>query len=112
MRDRLLPLAVSEADFEAWRVARQARRRTELPAPSFIQLEGFSTSDEKRLNVLLARHVGAPLAVSAVEHDIAMTAGLDRYQTVTWRLIHEPARGYGFWGGGGPQTHPPPLPNR
>ena len=41
MRDRLLPLAVSEADFEAWRRARQARRRTELPAPAFIQLDGI-----------------------------------------------------------------------
>jgi NTE family protein len=109
MRDRLLPLAVSEADFEAWRVARQARRRTELPAPSFIQLEGFSTSDEKRLNVLLARHVGAPLAISAVEHDIAMTAGLDRYQTVTWRLIHEPARGYGLRVQGRLKPYAPPF---
>src|SRR4029453_2118843 len=37
MRDQLLPLAVSQADFEAWRLARQARRRTELPAPAFIE---------------------------------------------------------------------------
>ena len=41
MRDRLLPLAVSEADFEAWRRGRQARRRTELPAPAFVELEGL-----------------------------------------------------------------------
>ena len=31
MRDRLLPFAVSEAEFEAWRRARQARRLKELP---------------------------------------------------------------------------------
>jgi NTE family protein len=66
MRDRLLPLAVSEAEFDAWRRARQGRRRTELPAPAFVELEGFGTSDTKRLNALLARHVGVPLDIGAV----------------------------------------------
>jgi NTE family protein len=61
MRDRLLPLAVSEAEFESWRNARQARRRTDLPAPAFVELEGFATNDAMRLNQLLAHHVGAPL---------------------------------------------------
>ena len=33
MRDQLLPLAISEGDYDTWRRARQARRRTDLPAP-------------------------------------------------------------------------------
>ena len=41
MRDQLLPLAVSEAEFEAWRRGRQARRLKELPPPAFIEAEGF-----------------------------------------------------------------------
>ena len=71
MRDQLLPLAVSEAEFDAWRRGRQARRLTDLPAPAFIELEGFGTSDTTRLNALLARHVGVPLDMSALEADIA-----------------------------------------
>ena len=86
MRDRLLPLAVSETEFESWRNARQARRRTELPTPTFVDLDGIASGDAKRLNALLARHVGAPLDVNALEQDIAMVTGLDRYQTVTWRF--------------------------
>ena len=96
MRDRLLPLAVSEAEFEAWRAARQARRRTDLPAPAFVELDGIASDDAKRLNILLARHVGAPLDVNALEQDISIVAGLDRYQTVTWRLVHDAARGFGL----------------
>ena len=61
MRDQLLPFAVSEAEFEAWRRTRQARRLKELPPPAFIDAEGFVTSDTRRLNTLLARHVGVPL---------------------------------------------------
>ena len=109
MRDRLLPLAVSQADFEAWRLARQARRRTELPAPAFIELDGFAANDAKRLNVLLARHVGAPVDVTTVEQDIAMVAGLDRYQTVTWRLMHDAARGFGLRVQGRVKPYGPPF---
>ena len=63
MRDQLLPFAVSETEFEAWRQSRQARRRKELPPPAFIDAEGFVTSDTKRLDALLARHVGVPVDI-------------------------------------------------
>ena len=87
MKDRLLPLAVSETDFKAWLDSRQARRRTDLPAPSYLQLEGFAPRDEDRLNTVLNHHLGAPTNVATVERDIAIVAGLDRYQTVTWSLV-------------------------
>ena len=109
MRERLLPLAVSEADFESWRRARQARRRTALPAPAFIELDGFVTGDAKRLTALLARHVGAPLDVDAVEQDIALVTGLDRYQTVVWRLIHDGGRGIGLGIQGRVKPYAPPF---
>jgi NTE family protein len=96
MRAQLLPLALNEAEFDAWRRARQARRRTALPPPAFLDLEGIGTSDAKRLTALLERHVGVPLDIAAVEADIAIVSGLDRYETVTWRLIHDAARGYGL----------------
>jgi NTE family protein len=109
MRDQLLPLAVSEADFEAWRAARRTRRRTELPAPGFVQLEGFGDSDAKRLNGLLARHVGAPVDVIGIEHDIAAMAGLDRYQSVTWQLTNDPSRGVGLRVRGRVKPYGPPF---
>ena len=46
MRDQLLPLAVSEAEFDAWRRARQARRRTELPAPAFVATRRLRHDDD------------------------------------------------------------------
>ena len=51
MRDSLLPLAVSEAEYT--RVARprvRRRRRTALPVPTFARVEGFSSSDERQLS--------------------------------------------------------------
>jgi NTE family protein len=109
MRDHLLPFAVSEADYAAWRAARQARRRSELPAPQFVVLEGIGANDAKRLNVLLARHVGVPVDVKAIERDIAIVAGLDRYQTVTWRLMQDADRGLGLVVHGRVKPYAPPF---
>ena len=109
MRDQLLPLAISEAEFEAWRGNRQSRRLKELPTPGFIDPEGFVSSDTKRLTTLLARHVGVPLDVNALEADIAVVAGLDRYETVTWRLVREEARGYGLRVRGRAKAYAPPF---
>jgi len=109
MRAQLLPLAVSEAEFEEWRRGRQARRRRELPPPAFIEADGFAADDTKRLDTLLARHVEVPLDVNALEADIAVVAGLDRYETVTWRMIPEATRGYGLRVRGRTKTYAPPF---
>ncbi|HVG71952.1 MAG TPA: patatin-like phospholipase family protein [Vicinamibacterales bacterium] len=109
MRDQLLPFAVSEADFETWRTARRARRRTELPVPTFVQLDGFGASDAGRLDVLLARHVGTPVDVAGIEQDIATMAGLDRYQSVTWQLRDDSSRGVGLRVQGRVKPYGPPF---
>jgi NTE family protein len=109
MRDQLLPLALSEADFAAWQRARQAKRRTTLPAPAFLELEGFSASDTARLNTILARHIGAPVDQAAIEDDLSIVSGLDRYETVTWRLIDGAARGPGLLIRGRVKTYAPPF---
>ena len=109
MRDRLLPFAVSEEAFEAWRRTRQARRLKELPTPTFIEADGFVSSDTKRLDALLTRHVGVPLDMNALEADIAVVAGLDRYETVTWRMVNDSARGYGLRVNGRAKSYAPPF---
>jgi NTE family protein len=109
MRDQLLPLAVSDAEFEAWRRDRQARRLKDLPSPAFIELEGFGASDARRLNALLALHVGRPLDITALEADLALVEGLDRYETVTWRMMRDEARGYGLRVQGRAKTYAPPF---
>jgi NTE family protein len=109
MRDQLLPFAVSEAEFEVWRQGRQARRRKELPPPAFIEAEGFVTSDAKRLDALLTRHVGVPVDIHALEADLAFVAGLDRYETVTWRMVRDGARGYGLRVSGRAKAYAPPF---
>jgi NTE family protein len=91
MRDRLLPLAVSAEEYTRWQAARTARRRSALPIPAFARVEGFSSSDERQLNELLARHVGVDFNAALFETDVAVLSGLDRYETITWRFVKNAA---------------------
>ena len=87
MREQLLPLAVGEAEYASWKQERQGRRRRQVPVPTFVAVEGFARSDARRLNALLPRHVGVALDIPAIEKDLAELSGLDRYETITWRLV-------------------------
>jgi NTE family protein len=109
MRAELLPLAVSQEDFDAWKRGRGARRRTTLPAPAYVDLEGFAEADTRRLDAVFARHLGRPLDVKAVEHDVAEVSGLDRYETVTWNVSRDAARGYGLHVKGHAKPYAPPF---
>jgi NTE family protein len=109
MRDQLLPLAVSEADYAAWKQGRESRRRTSLPQPTFMTTEGFAADDARRLDVLLARHVGVPLDVAALQYDLAELSGLDRYETITWRIVPNENGARGLLIRARPKPYAPPF---
>jgi NTE family protein len=88
-RDRLLPFAVSEAEWQQWAAARAAKRRTTLPSPAFVELEGASGRDADRMRRELERHVGHPLVVSDLDDTLNELGGLDRYETLSWALVEQ-----------------------
>ena len=97
MRDQLLPLAVSEAEFEAWRRARQARRRTDAAGAGVHRARGLR--DERREAAECAARPARRRAAryrARSSRTSPIVAGLDRYETVTWRMVRDAARGYGL----------------
>ena len=109
MREQLLPLAVGEAEYEQWRQERQARRLKELPVPSFVTLEGFARDDERRLNQLMARHVGVAFDIENLQTDLAELSGLDRYETITWQIIRNDTDDRGLLIRGRTKPYAPPF---
>ncbi len=89
MRDRLLPLAVSETEFQQWRDQRQARRLKTLPTPAFVRVAGAVQSDTLRFERALALHVGQPLDLDALRDTVHELGGLDRYETLSWSIVNE-----------------------
>ncbi len=86
MRDVLLPHAVSEEEWRVWQARRTAARKSMLPQPTFVTLDGVGTVDERRINELLLKHVGRPIDVPVLERDLEELSGLDRYESITWRF--------------------------
>ena len=52
-----------------------------------MTFEGVVRSDEQRMAATMARHIGKPLDIAKLELDLSELSGLDRYETVGWRLV-------------------------
>lgn len=109
MREQLLPFAIGEAEYAQWRERRAARRRRELAVPGFTRIEGFARNDERRLETLLAKHVGVPLDIASLERDLNELTGLDRYETITWRMTPAPDGAVGLVVSGRVKSYAPPF---
>ena len=108
-RAELLPLAVSEAQYAEWQATRRSRTRKTLPMPSFVRVEQFAAQDRRVLDRLLGRHVGVPFDIDAFETDLAIVAGLDRYETMTWRFVSGADGQYGLLVRGSAKVYAPPF---
>jgi NTE family protein len=109
MRDQLLPLAVSEDAYERWRQERQSRRRSRMPRPTFIRVEGFEAADARRLTTVFSRYVNTDLDIKALEREISEVLGLDRYEAINWRLTLDDAGRPGLLIVGRPKPYAPPF---
>ena len=108
MRDKLLPLAVSDGEWASYQQQRQDRRGTDWPVPQFVTLSGAVAPDVARFEQLLAAHVARPLDVDALETDLETLTGLDRYETVGWHLDESGGR-VGLVVEARPKAHGPPF---
>ena len=108
MKDKLLPLAVSNSEWASYQEQRQARRRIGWPIPQSVTLSGAVAADTARIQQVLASHVAQPLDVNALEADLETLTGLDRYETVGWRL-DESGGPVGLVVEARPKTYAPPF---
>jgi NTE family protein len=91
-RDELLKCRLSDADWTVWAANRAGRRRTAVPQPSFVTTEGFASSDAAFVQHELAKHLDRPFDIRLLETDLTALSGLDRYQSVDWRMTTEGGR--------------------
>jgi NTE family protein len=108
MRAQLLPFAVSDADWQQWRDARAAKRRTSLPSPAFVEVEGAAPADALRMQRVLAAHVGKPLDTAALDLSLYELSGLDRYEALSWALVDRNGD-YGLRITARPKSYGPPF---
>jgi NTE family protein len=108
LKDKLLPLAVSEQEWNTYVEGRKTKRKTALPAPEFLSVVGATTRDEEGIERVLRSRIGQPIDVTGLEFDLETFAGLDRYETVGWQLVEKDGK-YGLQVQARPKAHAPPF---
>jgi NTE family protein len=91
-REALLKFRVSDAEWAAWLARRAERRRSAVPPPSFITTTGFAKNDAAFVQRELAKHLDRPLDLRLLEMDLTALSGLDRYQSIDWRMTTDGGR--------------------
>jgi len=86
LRDQLLPLAVSDAEWARWIDHRQTARRPADLAPAFLTLKGLGGGDARHLRRRLERRLNQSLDPAALGADLADLTGLDRYELLSWHF--------------------------
>ena len=79
------------------------------PQPAFVTLEGVGAADERRMNKLLAKHIGRTLDVPELERDLEELSGLDRYESITWRFTADATGALGLAIDAIDKRHGPPF---
>jgi NTE family protein len=92
-RARLLEaFALGDADWAAYLEARKARKRTEVPAPQFIKIEGASGNGEAFAARYLKSLQGHPLNTTKLEALLTRMTGVGRYDSAGYVLTQQNGR--------------------
>lgn len=88
LRDKLLPLALGEAEWARYVEARRARRQVQLPVPTFVEVVGAADADAATIHERLESFLGKPIDTNALAEVLTAFSGLDRYDAVGWELAN------------------------
>lgn len=91
-RATLIQYAVSEEAYRAYVDARQSKRRSAVPVPSFLAVEGVGGHLATVIRRMLRPHVGRPLAPASLERDIVLLTGSERFDSITYRVTERGGR--------------------
>ncbi|MCX6546390.1 MAG: patatin-like phospholipase family protein [Acidobacteria bacterium] len=107
-RSSLEKYALSPVEYEAYRAARAGLRRTRLPAPAFVDVEGVLPDEAATIRARLERFVLQPLDTAALDRQMVAMMGTERYLSVTYRLVVDGER-VGIAVTARPKTYGPPF---
>lgn len=89
-RDLLLPYAVDEETWRAWKLERQWKRRTEIPVPMGIEVVGATEAHEKMVLKRLWAYIGVPMDTDALEKDLIELIGTGRFESFRYEcFLHQ-----------------------
>ncbi|MEO6805909.1 MAG: patatin-like phospholipase family protein [Edaphobacter sp.] len=79
--------AVDDADWQAYLAQRNARRRTHLPEPHFVDIYGMHGVQQKEIANQFQKYVNKPIDTQKIEDTITDLQGRGLYSSISYNLI-------------------------
>jgi NTE family protein len=84
----LAAFSISEAEWEQYLSARNARRKT-APTPTFVQVVGTSPQMAKAMEKQMSSLVGKPVNTKKVDQEMMTVVGQGRFATATYSMVEK-----------------------
>jgi NTE family protein len=81
--------AVSDAEWQAYVAQRDARRRTHLPIPQFVDVYGLKGAQRAEVKNAFTKYVRKPIDPQKIEDTIADLQGTGTYSSISYNLVDE-----------------------
>src|SRR5258708_7131015 len=89
-RARLLEaFALDDAEWQEHQRAREARKRSDVPAPQFIQVQGTNAHEATDVTRYVKRFQGKPVNPEKMDEVLTRLTGVGRYDSAGYRLIEK-----------------------
>src|SRR2546422_1926265 len=87
-RARLLEaFALDDADWQAHQQVREARKRSDVPTPQFIEVQGTNAHEATDVTRYVKRFQGKPVNPEKLDQVLTRLTGVGRYDSAGYRLI-------------------------
>jgi NTE family protein len=88
----LEPFALDDQDWQTYLQARAARRRSAIPTPQFIRVEGTNPDAAKHIENFLLPLLGEPLDTRALDGLLTRLTGIGKFDAIGYSEINDGAR--------------------
>jgi len=88
----LEPFALNNHDWQAHLQARDLRRRSEIPTPQFIRVEGTDPDGARHIEAFLQPLVGKPLDTTTLDGRLTRLTGIGKFDAIGYRELNDGAR--------------------
>jgi NTE family protein len=87
MAPELEKYALNDSDWEAYLAQRQARRRTKIPTPQFVEVYGITGMQQTDVNARFEKFINKPIDPNQIEKSIADVQGTGLYSTINYNIV-------------------------
>ena len=89
-RSRMLEaFALGDADWQEHQHVREARKRSDVPTPQFIEVEGTNAHEATDVSRYVKRFQGKPVNPEKLDEVLTRLTGVGRYDSAGYRLIEK-----------------------